>query len=348
MSGMRVLVTGGAGFIGGHIVTAMIDSGHEVRVVDSLLPAAWGDSTPSVDQRADFVLGDVRDAATMRACLDGVDAVCHQAAMVGLGVDLRDLPDYVGHNDLGTAVVLSEMAGAGIGRLILASSMVVYGEGRWQCPSHGDVRPGPRALADLEAGSFEPRCPVCNEQLGWDVVDESARLDPRSVYAATKVAQEHLASSWQRATGGSVVALRYHNVYGPKMPKDTPYSGVAAIFRTSLSKGEAPQVFEDGRQMRDFVHVDDVAHANLLALCATADGFEALNVCSGDPHSVGEMAGVLAAAAGGPEPVVTKEFRLGDVRHVVASPDRSASVLGFRAARTFADGVADFATAPLR
>jgi dTDP-L-rhamnose 4-epimerase len=345
---VRVLVTGGAGFIGSHVVTALLDGGNEVRILDSFLPAAWGDSTPEVDVRADFMLGDVRDAATVRSCLDGIDVVCHQAAMVGLGVDLADLPEYAGHNDLGTAVVLAEMARAGIGRLVLASSMVVYGEGRWRCRSHGDVRPGPRALVDLEAGNFEPRCPQCGAALDWDLVDESAGVDPRSVYAATKVAQEHLAASWQRGTGGSVVALRYHNVYGPRMPKDTRYSGVAAIFRTSLAKGEAPRVFEDGGQMRDFVHVDDVARANLLAISAALDGFIPLNVCSGDPHSVGDMARVLAEAAGGPDPIVTGEFRLGDVRHVVASPQRAAEVLGFLASTTFGDGVRTFANAPLR
>jgi dTDP-L-rhamnose 4-epimerase len=348
MSGMHVLVTGGAGFIGSHIVTALADRGHEVRVLDSVLPAAWGDSVPDVDERAEFVRGDVRDADTVHRCLADVDVVCHQAAMVGLGVDLRDLPDYAGHNDLGTAVVLAQMAGAGIERLVLASSMVVYGEGRWRCDAHGQVRPGPRAVSDLEAGRFEPLCPTCGQPLRWELVDESAPLDPRSVYAATKAAQEHLASAWQRGTGGSVVALRYHNVYGPRMPKDTPYSGVAAIFRTSLAKGEPPRVFEDGGQMRDFVHVSDVAQANRLAVEASLGGFVPLNVCSGDPHSIGDMARVLSMAAGGDAPVVTGQFRLGDVRHVVASPERAAVTLGFRATTRFADGVTAFATAPLR
>jgi dTDP-L-rhamnose 4-epimerase len=348
MSAMRVLVTGGAGFIGGHVVTALLDEGHEVRVLDAVLPAAWGAATPSVDPRAEFVRGDVRDAMTVRSCLDGVDRVCHQAAMVGLGLDLDDLPAYAGHNDLGTAVVLAEMARASVDRLVLASSMVVYGEGRWTCPSDGDVRPGPRAVSDLEAGEFEPRCPTCGAPLEWALVEESAPLDPRSVYAATKVAQEHLASSWQRGTGGSVVALRYHNVYGPRMPKDTPYSGVAAIFRSALANGDPPRVFEDGGQMRDFVHVSDVAHANLLALDSSIEGFVPLNVCSGEPHSVGDMAQVLAAAAGGPAPVVTGQFRLGDVRHVVASPERAAGALGFGATTRFADGVREFASAGLR
>jgi dTDP-L-rhamnose 4-epimerase len=345
---MRILVTGGAGFIGSHITTSLLDDGHDVRVLDAVLAAAWGDSEPTLDPRSEFVRGDVRDADLVRDCLDGVDAVCHQAAMVGLGVDLGDLPDYAGINDLGTAVVLAAMARADVRRLVFASSMVVYGEGRWTCRDHGDVRPGPRDTADLEAGVFDPRCPTCQAVLDWSRVEESAPVDPRSVYAATKVAQEHLAAAWQRGTGGSVVALRYHNVYGPRMPKDTPYSGVAAIFRSALARGNAPRVFEDGGQMRDFVHVTDVARANVLALGSSPAGFVPLNVCSGEPHTVGDMAAVLASAYGGPDPVVTGEFRLGDVRHVVASPERAEQVLGFRATVGFDAGVRDFATAPLR
>jgi dTDP-L-rhamnose 4-epimerase len=345
---MRLLVTGGAGFIGGHIVAALLDDGHSVRVLDALLPAAWGSSEPELDPRAEFVRGDVRDAQVVRDCLEGVDAVCHQAAMVGLGVDLADLPSYAGVNDFGTAVVLAEMARAGVGRLVLASSMVVYGEGRWRCARHGDVRPGPRSVSDLEAGRFEPRCPVCGDGLGWAAVDESAPLDPRSVYAATKVAQENLATAWQRGTGGSVVALRYHNVYGPRMPKDTPYSGVAAIFRSALERGDAPRVFEDGGQMRDFVHVTDVARANVTALGRSEPGTVVANVCSGQPHSIGDMARALAAAYGGPDPVVTGEFRLGDVRHVVASATHAAEVLGFQASVGFDAGVSAFANEPLR
>jgi dTDP-L-rhamnose 4-epimerase len=345
---IRVLVTGGAGFIGRHVVGRLLDRGDDVVVVDNLLEQAWGGRRPEPDPRARFVEGDVRDPVILDAVLPEVDAVVHQAAMVGLGADIADLPLYAGHNDLGTAVVLAAAARAGIGRVVLASSMVVYGEGRWTCPVDGDVRPAPRRVADLDVGVFEPRCPTCDRPLDWGLVEEDAPVDPRSVYAATKVAQEHLSASWARATGGSIVALRYHNVYGPWMPRDTPYSGVAAIFRSSLERGEAPRVFEDGGQMRDFVHVDDVARANLAALDAQPEGFVAVNVCSGEPHSVGDMAAALAAAYGGPEPIVTGDYRLGDVRHVVASPQRAAEVVGFRAERSFADGMAAFASAPLR
>jgi dTDP-L-rhamnose 4-epimerase len=350
---MRVLVTGGAGFIGSHVVDALLADGHEVRVLDALLPAAHGPDAalPAwLDPRAEVTLGDVRDPAAVAACLHGIDAVCHQAAMVGLGVDLDDLPAYAGCNDLGTAVVLAAMARAGVGRLVLASSMVVYGEGRYSCAEHRVVRPGARREADLASGRFEPPCPVCDAALRSEVVPEDAPLDPRNTYAATKVAQEHLAAAWARASGGSAVALRYHNVYGPRMPRDTPYAGVASIFRSALAAGRAPRVFEDGGQRRDFVHVADVARANLAALTADAESgaLRAYNVASGTPHTVGDLAAELARAAGGPEPEVTGEYRLGDVRHVVAAPDRARDELGFRASVSFADGVSEFAVAPLR
>ncbi len=343
---MLVLVTGGAGYIGGHVVRALLDTGHDVRVLDALLPAVHRDGWPaSLDPRAERVHADVRD----EQALDGVDAVVHQAAMVGLGVDLQDLPLYVGHNDLGTAVLLAAMNRAGIGRLVLASSMVVYGEGRYSCSEHGVVRPGPRAETSLAAGDFEPPCPVCGAPLQPGTVPEDAPLDPRNVYAASKTAQEHLAASWARASGGTAVALGYHNVYGPHMPKDTPYAGVASLFRSALQRGEAPRVFEDGGQRRDFVHVRDVAQANLRALDAgTAGALTPYNVASGVPHTVGDLARELARACGGPEPVVTGQYRLGDVRHVVASADQARTGLGFSAQISFEDGIDEFATAPLR
>ncbi|MFF2997689.1 NAD-dependent epimerase/dehydratase family protein [Streptomyces sp. NPDC057950] len=329
---MRVLVTGGAGFIGSHVVEALARDGHEPVVFDLR------------DGQ------DVRDAAAVAAALPGVDAVCHQAAMVGLGTGFGDAVEYVSRNDLGTAVLLAAMAEAGVRRLVLAGSMVVYGEGRYACEWHGVVRPGPRAVADLDAGRFEPRCPRCGEELAPGLVGEDAPADPRNVYATTKLAQEHLAAAWARATGGSAVSLRYHNVYGPGMPRDTPYAGVASFFRSALAHGRAPRVFEDGRQRRDFVHVRDVAAANVAALTAgSGDGaLTAYNAGSGEPHTVGEMARALAAAYGGPEPVVTGEYRLGDVRHITADSSRLRADLGWKAEVGFEVGMREFATAKLR
>ncbi|MBL7498960.1 SDR family NAD(P)-dependent oxidoreductase [Frankia sp. CNm7] len=346
---MRVLVTGGAGFIGSHLVDALVDTGHTVRVLDALLPAAHH-AKPAVNAAAEFLAGDVTDRAAVDAALDGVDAVCHQAAMVGLGVDLDDLPGYTTHNGLGTAVLLAAMARRGVGRLVLASSMVVYGEGGFRCAADGQVRPGSRRPADLDGGRFEPPCPRCGAPLRSTPVTEDAPLDPRNVYAATKVAQEHLASAWATATGGTVLALRYHNVYGPRMPRDTPYAGVASIFRSALERGEPPRVFEDGGQLRDFVHVHDVARANLAALRhhSAPGGLVPVNVGSGQPHTVGDMAHALARAFGGPMPVVTGQYRTGDVRHIVASSDRARDLLGYQAAVPFDEGMAAFARDPLR
>lgn len=351
---MRVLVTGAVGFIGSHIVERLVGEGHEVVAFDALLAAVHPDPAAARSRLplgVELVHGDVRDRATVRDALAGVDAVCHQAAMVGLGLDLSDAPDYAGCNDLGTAVLLAEMAKAQVSRLVLASSMVVYGEGRYDCAEHGQVEPGPRAAGDLAAGRFEPPCPRCGRPLAPGLVDEDARLDPRNVYAATKAAQEYLATSWARAAGGTVAMLRYHNVYGPRMPRDTPYAGVAAIFRSELAAGRAPRVFEDGGQRRDFVHVRDVAAANAAALAWTrsagAGAGRAFNVGSGTPRTVGELAIGLAAAMRGPEPVVTGDYRLGDVRHVTAANTRLRTELDWAPQVEFADGLAEFAALPV-
>ena len=340
---MRVLLTGGAGFIGRHVLRALIARGHTVRVLDSLRPDVHGEGATKSIEGAELMVADVRDAAAIDAALRGVDAVVHLAAKVGLGVAVGDMPDYASSNDAGTAELLAGMAHADVGRLTLASSMVVYGEGLGRCPEHGEVRPAARVEAQLKAGQFEPPCPVCGKPLQSALVDERAPLDPRNAYATSKVAQEFYAANWARVTGGTVAALRYHNVYGPGMPRDTPYAGVAAIFTSALRNGQAPQVFEDGRQRRDFVHVRDVAAATVLACERHAAGVRAFNVGSGTPRSVGEMAAALARALHGPPPSVTGHYRLGDVRHITADSSRLRGELGWRPQVDFADGMAELA-----
>ena len=344
-----MLVTGGAGFIGSHIVEAFVATGDDVVVLDALLPSVHGcDASIEAPPGVDTIRGDIRDRSTVERALRGVEVVCHQAAMVGLGKDIADLPDYVNHNDLGTAVVLTAMASAGVRNLVLASSMVVYGEGRYRCGVDGAVRAAAREADDLEAGLFEPRCPRCRSPLAVEYVDEGAAVDPRNVYAATKVAQEFLASSWARETSSAVRALRYHNVYGARMPRDTPYAGVAALFRSELAAGRPPRVFEDGKQLRDFVHVTDVARANVLASRCPRRGFRAYNIASGAPCTIGDVATALAAATDGAPPITTGEFRLGDVRHIVADPCRAREELGFTASVKWPEGVRGFATQPMR
>ncbi|MDD7964070.1 NAD-dependent epimerase/dehydratase family protein [Actinomycetospora lemnae] len=348
---MRVLVTGGAGFIGSHVADLLAEKGHEPVLLDDLLPAAHGEpEAPEWVRRHELVRGDVGDPSVLDGLLARVDTVCHQAAMVGHGVDPNDAPQYVRHNDLATAALLAAMYRSGHRRLVLASSMVVYGEGRYACPEHGVVPAPPRRPADVEAGRFDPACARCGRGLVGELIPEDAPLEPRSTYAATKLAQENLAAAWARATGGRVWALRYHNVYGPRMPQNTPYAGVASIFRSALERGEGPRVMEDGAQRRDFVHVTDVAAANLAALESDAGEGSCVpvNVCSGEVRTIGDLAERLAAAMGGPAPEVVGGARPGDVRHITADPARAAEVLGFRASVGFDEGVRAFATDPLR
>ena len=343
---MRVLLTGGAGFIGRHVLAELLRRGHSVRVLDSFRPDVHRDGQAWVPpDGADLTVADVRDLAAAETALDGVEAVIHLAAKVGLGVDIEDMPDYAASNDSGTATLLVAMARRTIRRLTLASSMVVYGEGMGLCPQHGPVTPGPRAEAALAAGDFEPPCPHCGHRLGHALVPETAPMDPRNAYATSKLAQEFYAANWARAVGGSVAMMRYHNVYGPGMPRDTPYAGVAAIFTSALRAGKAPRVFEDGGQRRDFVHVRDIAAATVTACEGHEHGVAAFNVGSGTPRTVGEMAAALAYSLSGPAPVVTGGYRLGDVRHITADSGRLRRDLGWRPAVRFEDGMAELAHA---
>ena len=341
-----ILVTGGAGFIGQHVIAGLQKRGRAIRVLDSLRPDVHkSGATWRPPAGVEWQHGDVRDPAMIDAALKGVETVIHLAAKVGLGVDVGDLPDYASSNDVGAAELLAGMARADIRHLTLASSMVVYGEGDGICPEHGAVRPGPRQEQALSAGQFEPPCPVCGKPLGVTLVVEDNPFDPRNAYATSKAAQEYYAANWARVTGGSVASMRYHNVYGPGMPKDTPYAGVAAIFLSALRRGEAPTVFEDGAMRRDFVHVRDVAEATILASEKHRDGVRAFNVGSGTPRTVGEMAQALSEAVQGPEPVVTGRFRLGDVRHITADSSRLKSELGWQPAVAFADGMRELSQA---
>ncbi|MDX6235333.1 MAG: dTDP-L-rhamnose 4-epimerase [Kribbellaceae bacterium] len=343
---MKILLTGGAGFIGRHVDEQLVADGHEVTVLDSLRPDVHRQPPADLDH---LIVGDLRDAEAVDAALTGVDVVIHLAAKVGLGVNLDDLDDYVGSNSLGTAVLLRQMAQKNaqkkVHRLVFASSMVVYGEGRYECDRHGAVAPGPRRIEDLAAGRYEPPCPLCAAPLRPGLVDESAAPDPRNTYAATKLNGEHLAATWARETGGRVAAMRLHNVYGPGMPRNTPYAGVAARFRSALERGAAPRVFEDGGQRRDFVHVRDIATALTTAAeavtCEQQPQFAAYNVGSGTVRTIGDLATELARAYGGPAPVVTGEYRLGDVRHITASSARIAADLGWKAGYDLHTGIAD-------
>ena len=325
-----------------------------------LLPEAHGADRPALEGMHRL---DVRDAGAWAHLLGGVDVVCHQAAMVGAGVTVADLPSYAAHNDLGTAALLAAMTAEGVGRLVLASSMVVYGEGRYVCPEHGAQRPAPRAVEALDARRVRQRLSqAAGRPWPGQLVDEDARLDPRSSYAASKVAQEHYAAAWARQAPGAVDRAEV-----PQRLRAGDAARHALLRRRrdlplrARARAEAPEVFEDGGQMRDFVHVADVARANLLAVEAVTQlphgGQRPTTSCSGRPVSVLEVArsvsrGTANGAEGdvgeGPEPIVTGRYRPGDVRHVVASPDRARVELGFTAEVEPDEGLRAFAHAPLR
>lgn len=350
---MKVLLTGAVGFVGQAVHDALGQAGHEVVAVDLMIAQAHGQDAPTPDGVHRLDVRSADQHPLWARLLDGVDAVCHQAAVVGVENSTSDLPAYAAHNDLGTAALLAAMDRVGTRRLVLASSMVVYGEGGYACADHGPQRPGDRSSDALAEGRFDHPCPVCGEPLGWLPVDEDAPLQPRSGYAASKAAQEHYASAWAALCGGRVTALRYHNVYGPGMPADSSYCGVAALFRSAVGRGQSPQVYEDGAQARDFVHVRDVARANLIALDALGTGagpsvgsLRPYNVASGQPITIAQVAAAICGP--GLEPRLTGGFRAGDVRHVVASAARARTELGFSAEVPPGVGLADLANAPLR
>lgn len=342
----RVLVTGGAGFIGSHVVRRLLERGHEVRVYDRLVEQVHGSAgARHISAGAEMIQADVRDEASLRAALRGVDSVIHLAAEVGVGQSMYEIDRFVDANSRGTGVLLQLLieAPSRIGRLVVASSMSIYGEGAYRCGEHGEVRPAPRRAPVHVDGSWEARCPLCGMEAVAVPTSESTRLSPTSVYAISKMDQEMLCLTIGNAYGIGTVALRLFNTYGPHQSLSNPYTGVGAIFASRLMNGRAPVVFEDGGQLRDFIHVDDVARAFVLALEGSVSGV-ALNVGTGRPVSVLEVARHLGRALDREiEPEVTGDFRAGDIRHCWADPGRARTALGFAAEIPFSEGVADLA-----
>ncbi|GAA5081765.1 NAD-dependent epimerase/dehydratase family protein [Nocardia iowensis] len=331
---MRVLVTGAAGFLGTHVSKAVAAAGHEVVGLDLMLDAVHGaDAEPP----AGVARVDVRDADAVEPLLAGIDVVCHLAAVTtGAGP-----ADFATHNDLGTAALLGAMERAKVRRLVLASSITVYGEGRYRSVRGGPFFPGLRRRADLDRGMFDHRAPRTGEVLTWEPVGEDAPLRPRGSYGASKVAQENYAFAWGLHVGGAVTALRMHQVYGVGAR-----AGMVGQVRAALDEGRAPHVFEDGGQVRDFVHVRDAAAAVLAAIERALPGFVPLNIGSGRPITLWEVASIMAKARGGHAPVVTGQYRIGDVRHFVADTERARRTLGFTATVPPAQGLAEVAPSP--
>jgi dTDP-L-rhamnose 4-epimerase len=344
-----VLVTGGAGFIGSHLVAALRARGLAVRVLDRLdaqVHGAGARAPQALPRDVEFRHGSVTDRRAVEGAVDGVRAVVHLAAAVGVGQSMYDIAAYVEANSGGTAVLLDALAGRRppVDRLVVASSMSIYGEGRYRCPACGPIAPGLRPVAQLEARRWELSCPACGGPAAPTPTDEEQVLRPTSVYAVTKRDQEELALCVGRAYGIPTVALRLFNVYGPGQSLSNPYTGVAAIFASRLRNGQPPVIFEDGGQTRDFVHVQDVVAAFCLALERPQVTDVAVNVGTGQATSVLEVAGLLGKALGvATEPEIVGKFREGDVRHCIADIERARRLLGFAPRMALADGIPDLA-----
>lgn len=349
---MRALVTGGAGFIGSRLVEAFLAKGHSATILDSIDPSAHR-ALPPIPAGARFVQGDVRDPTALEAVLgDGCDVVFHEAALVGFGQGAADRLRFLDVNVGGTERLIDALGRLQAPpRVVLASSMAVYGEGAYRCPSCGVPRSGSRTRAQLLGADWESRCEVCGTWLTPVAVTEDHPVRPETAYAESKAAQETAAMRSGLVHGLTVVALRYHNVYGPGMPRNTPYAGVASLFKSRVLDGRAPLVHEDGGQLRDFVHVQDVVRANLLAAMAPAAavGGQAFNIGSGRPVSILELAQSLVrnlAPRLGVE--VGATFREGDARHVYGSIDKARRILGYIPCVDFERGFEEFAREPMR
>ncbi len=339
----KILVTGGAGFVGSHLVDALLSEGHEVRVFDNLTPQVHSNGRPEyLAQGIEFINGDMRDIDAVQSAIRGVDVIYHLAAAVGVGQSMYEISNYMASNTQGTANLLQAILDqkSKIEKLIVASSMSIYGEGKYWCNSCGEVAPKPRGNDQLKSKQWEVKCVYCDRGLKPIATDETKPLQCTSIYALSKKDQEEMCLLFGRTYEVPVVALRFFNIYGTRQALSNPYTGVAAIFASRLLNDNAPMVFEDGRQMRDFVSVHDIVQANLLAMKPKCGDGMALNIGSGDPISISDVARTLTTELGKTIPTdITGKYRAGDIRHCFADISCARRVLGYEPKYKFADGV---------
>ena len=349
----RVLITGGAGFIGSHVADALLAKGCRVRALDVLVPQVHGPGRkrPSyLDRAVELIVGDAGQLSVVARCLKNVDVVVHFAAAVGVGQSMYEIAPYVASNTQATANLLQVLSRKKhkVRKLIVASSMSIYGEGAYRCARCGPLDSPFRADARLLVKQWEMACPLCGADAAAVPTPETKPLAPSSIYAITKRDQEEMCLCVGRAYGLPSVALRFFNVYGERQALSNPYTGVAAIFASRILNGQPPFIYEDGRQSRDFVHVSDVVQAVLLAIQKPDADYQALNVGTGRAISVGDVAVVLARSLGrAMAPKILGTFRAGDIRHCVADITKISASLGYRPRVSFEQGM-DRLTAWLR
>lgn len=342
---MNVLITGGAGFVGSHTADALLEKGHSVRVFDNLDPQVHGENPiiPAyLNPDVEFVRGDVRNRKELKEAISGMDVIYHLAAAVGVGQSMYEVQKYVDINSLGGAVLLDILANEdhSVSKLIVASSMSIYGEGQYRCHECGIVFPKLRTASQLENKDWEMHCPDCDAVVDPMPTNEEKPLFPTSIYAITKRDHEEMFLTIGRAYDIPTVALRYFNIYGSRQALSNPYTGVAAIFSSRILNNQSPIVFEDGLQSRDFIHVSDIVAANLLSLEKDEANYEVFNVGTGRKLTVMDMGNILSERlAPDLELTVLGQFREGDIRHCYADISKIQSKLGFSPKIAFEEGI---------
>lgn len=344
----KVLITGGAGFVGSHLADALLHAGYEVRVLDSLTEQVHQGRPPSyLSPEVELMIGDVRDPAAVRRALLGVDFVFHFAAAVGVGQSMYEISRYIGINTQGSAELLQAMLDSRHApeKLIVASSMSIYGEGQYLCSECGcEAAPRVRSLEQLRTGSWELKCPHCGGLLQPTPTREDKYSDTNSIYALSKRDQEEMCLMYGRTYGIPVTALRFFNIYGARQALSNPYTGVAAVFAARLTNGQPPLIFEDGEQMRDFVSIHDIVRANMLAMKRSESNGEVINVGCGKTISVTQVAKLLSKAlAKDIAPIITRKYRAGDIRHCYADLTKARTLLGYAPQVTHEAGFTELA-----
>ena len=339
---MKILVTGGAGFIGSHLVDALVEKGHEVLIYDNFEPQVHKTEPEYLNRNAELIRADVRDKNTLKNAVMDTEIIFHQAAMVGVGQSMYQVEKYVDVNTFATAKLLDIIANEehSVKKLIVASSMSIYGEGAYQCDDCGMVYPALRLEEQLMKRQWEMTCPNCGKEVKPVPTDEAKPLQPTSIYAVTKKDQEEMSLAIGRAYGIPTVALRYFNVYGPRQSLNNPYTGVCAIFSSRIKNKNTPLIFEDGLQSRDFVSVHDIVEANILAMASQNADYEVFNVGTGNTISILEIAQTLVKLYNeNLNPEVTNKYRAGDIRHCFADIAKIKDRLGYKPKVDFEPGM---------